>query len=572
MSILTDSNFPIFFSGALLMAMVATLFAVKNTSIKFSYLCTGVVGLAILSSGAAWLAILLAFGFCFHLWQAFERNSWSMIITSAVSGLLFVVLFSAHLLMDVPLFWVVVAIILLAVVGLMSEEEEPKVEGSHNINEPEPYQDDSPLAAFADKQQLRHGYYSWCKEKQLEAALVIVRLEGFEQVNQHIGRDFGDLLLAQSANRIKDLLNNDNVIDLGGQEKLAHLGGLNFAFICSLAVHKHSHEHIIEQIIGATLKPFNVANCTVEVKARASYVNCDEQDANFDNLVSCAYLALDSQPKKAVVVYHQQMMVEQLEQQARLKELANIDFVSELELYFQPIIRNDDGQIEFLELLLRWQHPQQGILSAHRFIDDIHIAGLAYPLAKFVIERAAELAMALRIEGIAIPLSINLFGPEMLNEEFVEFVDSVVSEHNLQHGDLIVECPLHIFTDLDNKGRAMIARLNNIGLKICVDGLGDNPIVLSKLPNLAVEYIKVAPSLTADFSNQNNIRSLVGGMVEMHNQQNTKVIFEGVETLDQLKFVKSLKAHAAQGYYFGHPLSSIGLMSWLKQWQAHQTQ
>ncbi len=359
---------------------------------------------------------------------------------------------------------------------------------------------------------------------------------------------------------------------LGSQEKLAHLGGLNFAFICSLAVHKHSHEHIIEQIIGATLKPFNVANCTVEVKARASYVNCDEQDANFDNLVSCAYLALDSQPKKAVVVYHQQMMVEQLEQQARLKELANIDFVSELELYFQPIIRNDDGQIEFLELLLRWQHPQQGILSAHRFIDDIHIAGLAYPLAKFVIERAAELAMALRIEGIAIPLSINLFGPEMLNEEFVEFVDSVVSEHNLQHGDLIVECPLHIFTDLDNKGRAMIARLNNIGLKICVDGLGDNPIVLSKLPNLAVEYIKVAPSLTADFSNQNNIRSLVGGMVEMHNQQNTKVIFEGVETLDQLKFVKSLKAHAAQGYYFGHPLSSIGLMSWLKQWQAHQTQ
>jgi len=474
--------------------------------------------------------------------------------------------------MDVPLFWVVVAIILLAVVGLMSEEEELKVEDSHNINEPEPYQDDSPLAAFADKQQLRQGYYSWCKEKQLEAALVIVRLEGFEQVNQHIGRDFGDLLLAQSANRIKDLLNNDNVIDLGSQEKLAHLGGLNFAFICSLAVHKHSHEHIIEQIIGATLKPFNVANCTVEVKARASYVNCDEQDANFDNLVSCAYLALDSQPKKAVVVYHQQMMVEQLEQQARLKELANIDFVSELELYFQPIIRNDDGQIEFLELLLRWQHPQQGILSAHRFIDDIHIAGLAYPLAKFVIERAAELAMALRIEGIAIPLSINLFGPEMLNEEFVEFVDSVVSEHNLQHGDLIVECPLHIFTDLDNKGRAMIARLNNIGLKICVDGLGDNPIVLSKLPNLAVEYIKVAPSLTADFSNQNNIRSLVGGMVEMHNQQNTKVIFEGVETLDQLKFVKSLKAHAAQGYYFGHPLSSIGLMSWLKQWQAHQTQ
>ena len=113
MNILTDSNFPIFFSGALLMAMITTLFSVKNTNIKFSYLCTGVVGLAILSSGEAWLAILLAFGFCFHLWQSFERNNWSMIITSSAAGLLFVVLFSAHLLLDVPLFWVVLALSLI---------------------------------------------------------------------------------------------------------------------------------------------------------------------------------------------------------------------------------------------------------------------------------------------------------------------------------------------------------------------------------------------------------------------------------------------------------------------------
>lgn len=550
--------------------MIATLFAVKNTSIKFSYLCTAAVGLAILSSGAAWLAILLAFGFCFHLWQAFERNNWSMIITSSMAGLLFVVLFSAHLLLEVPLFWVVLAILLLAIVGFLNDESaeievviEPEPEGDAFIEE-------SPLSVFADRKQLRQGYYTWCDNKQISAALIVIRLEGFEQVNQHIGRDFGDILLAQSANRIKELLSSDEIVTLTGQEKLAHLGGLNFAFICSFANQKHLHELVIDQILGATLKPFNVANCTVEVKARASYVDCNEQDNNFDNLISYAYLALDSHPDRKVVPYHQQMMIELREQQARLKELANIDFSSELELYFQPIICNENGQIEFLELLLRWQHPKQGILSANRFIDDIRIAGLGYPLAKFVIERAAELAMALRIEGISIPLSINVFGPEMLNEEFIEFVDVVLSEHHLEAGDLIVECPLHIFTGLDDKGRGMIARLNNIGLKVCVDGLGDNPVLLSKLPSLAVEYIKVSPSLTADFSNQNNIRSLVSGMVEMHNQQKTKVIFEGVETLEQLKFVKSLKGYAAQGYYFGHPLSSIGLMSWLKEWRLVQ--
>ncbi|ALQ09424.1 diguanylate phosphodiesterase [Pseudoalteromonas sp. Bsw20308] len=569
LSFLTDSNFPIFFSGALLMAMIASLFTIKNSGMKFSYLCIAAVGLAILSLGNAWLAILLAFGFCFHLWQTFERSNWTLIIISSFASLLFVVLFSAHLLLAIPLFWIVIAILFLAVAGFISEDElaeEVIVEDKAQ----EIFIENSPLSSFADRKKLREGYYAWCDDTPIKAALVIIRLEGFEQVNQQIGRDFGDLLLTQSANRIKKLLENDEIVDLGSQEKLAHLGGLNFAFICSLATQNHLHEHVIEHILGATLKPFNVANCTVEVNARASYVDCGAQENNFDDLISYAYLALDSHPQRKVVPYHQQMMVEQLEQQARLKELANIDFSSELELYFQPIIRNDDGKIEFLELLLRWQHPKQGILSANRFIDDIRIAGLAYPLATFVIERAAELAMALRIEGIAIPLSINVFGPEMLNEEFVEFVDRITSEHQLEAGDLIVECPLHIFTNLDNKGRAMIARLNNIGLKVCVDGLGDNPVLLSKLPNLAVEYIKVAPSLTADFSNQNNIRSLISGMVEMHNQQKTKVIFEGVETFEQLRFVKSLNAYAAQGYYFGHPLSSIGLMSWLKQWQLTQ--
>ena len=126
------------------------------------------------------------------------------------------------------------------------------------------------MVIFASKKELRQGYYVWCDDTQVEAVLIIIRLEGFEQVNQHIGRGFGDILLAQSANRIQEQLESEEVITLVGNEKLAHLGGLNFAFICSLANHKHLHEQIIDTILGATLKPFNVANCTVEVKARAS--------------------------------------------------------------------------------------------------------------------------------------------------------------------------------------------------------------------------------------------------------------------------------------------------------------
>ena len=559
-------NLAIFLSGALLMAMVATLLTVKSNVMRLSFLCTGLIGLAMVSSAIPWLAILLALGFGFNLYQAKLQKQKKPLLISACASALLALLLIGYLFFTLHLAWLLMAILLLSVSGFLADNEPKATTPLKPQTEPEVYVENSPLASFPDKQQLRQKYNELTNEGSFRAALIVLRLEGFAQVNQHIGRDFGDLLLSQSANRIKDLLDSDEVLFLAPHAKLAHLGGLNFAFICDLQSHNHLHQQLIKQIIGATLKPFNVANCTIEVKVRASYVHCDQQSTSFDDLISHAYLALDSQPSKQIVAYHQQMTVEHLEQQARLTELANISFADEFELFFQPVIRNGDGQIEFLELLLRWQHPTQGTLSASRFINDIRIAGLGYSLATFVIERAGELAMALRMEGMSVPLSVNLFGPEMLNEEFVDFVYGVIGEHQLRPGDLIIECPLHVFTSLDDKGRAMIARLNSLGLKVCVDGLGDNPVLLSKLPSLAVEYIKVSPALTADFSNQNNIRSLVSGMVEMHNQQQTKVIFEGVETLDQLKFVKSLKAYASQGYYFGHPLSSLGLMSWFKQW------
>lgn len=565
-TLLSYSNLAIFLSGALLMAMVATLLTVKSNVMRLSFLCTGLIGLAMVSSAIPWLAILLALGFGFNLYQAKLQKQKKPFLISACASALLALLLIGYLFFTLHLAWLLMAILLLSVSGFLADNEPKATTPLKPQIEPEVYVENSPLASFPDKQQLRQKYNELTNEGSFRAALIVLRLEGFAQVNQHIGRDFGDLLLSQSANRIKDLLDSDEVLFLAPHAKLAHLGGLNFAFICDLQSHNHLHQQLIKQIIGATLKPFNVANCTIEVKVRASYVHCDQQSTSFDDLISHAYLALDSQPSKQIVAYHQQMTVEHLEQQARLTELANISFADEFELFFQPVIRNGDGQIEFLELLLRWQHPTQGTLSASRFINDIRIAGLGYSLATFVIERAGELAMALRMEGMSVPLSVNLFGPEMLNEEFVDFVYGVIGEHQLRPGDLIIECPLHVFTSLDDKGRAMIARLNSLGLKVCVDGLGDNPVLLSKLPSLAVEYIKVSPALTADFSNQNNIRSLVSGMVEMHNQQQTKVIFEGVETLDQLKFVKSLKAYASQGYYFGHPLSSLGLMSWFKQW------
>ena len=248
-------------------------------------------------------------------------------------------------------------------------------------------------------------------------------------------------------------------------------------------------------------------------------------------------------------------------------EKTHDDFKEQLELYFQPVIRHSDNGIEFLELLLRWQHPKQGILAAGKFIEDIRIAGLALPVAQYVIERAAEIAMVLKMEGIKMALSVNVFGPEMLHEEFIEFLDDVLLTHHLEAGDLIIECPSALFMSLDPQGVAMIARLRSIGVRLCVDGFGEAPLVLAKLPKLTVDYVKVGQSLTRDHQHQGALRGIVRGLVDMQHQLDCAVICEGVENQEQLKFAQSLNTFAAQGYYFERPLSSVGMLTWIKQYQ-----
>ncbi|ESP94079.1 EAL domain-containing protein [Pseudoalteromonas luteoviolacea] len=545
-----------------LVAIARSHFAVN----RILHALLGATGLAILASvGDIALYVLVAI-LLVHIWQSDKLGQGRHIVICALCAVAATLLTVSHFWWHLPSVYVVLTLLPVFISELFLEvprlEDRAPMESNLDSN--------ADILGLPDRAGIREAFNEYRAREPGTAMLVMVRLEGFQQVNFHLGREFGDLLLAQSANRMKQHLQCHDImpIAMGNDvERLAHLGGLHFVFVCSLAHQQHLHEHLCAEIIESTLKPFNVGNCIIEVSARASYVNCDEELGQFDELLTCVFLALDSSPDKTIAPYQQKMQIDRLEQQARLAELAHIDFKNELELYFQPIVRNSDGDIEYVELLLRWQHPKQGILAASKFIEDIRIAGLALPLAQYVIERAAEIALALRVEGIQMPLGINLFGPEMLHEEFIEFVDRILVEHQLMPQDIIIECPSQMFTTLDQQGVAMVARLRTMGVKLCVDGFGESPLLLAKLPKLEVDYVKLGRSLTTPNQSQGNFKAVVRGIVEMQNVQECKVICEGVESQEQLQFAQNLNAFAAQGYLFTRPLSSIGMISWLKQWR-----
>lgn len=556
-------------AGMVLMGSIALIIYTQERLFRVLHIFTAILAFTLLLPDLVWSKYLFSLALLSHLIYVlkFKHNQLFLVCCVAVVG--YLVLLTCHIIWFWPSVFIVCTLLpiylaqfyfasLAAQVSSREQYNEPSADHSHD------------LLGLPDRAGLRTAFNQHHALESTQSVMVLIRLEGFEQVNIHLGREFGDLLLAQSANRIKQQLQNHDVVAIANgndMSRLAHLGGLHFVFMCSLEHQQHLHEQLINNILQSTLKPFNVGNCTIEITARASYVDSSQEHGQFDNLLACAFLALDSDPKRTITEYSAQMQTARLEQQARLAELTHHDFKEQLELYFQPVIRHEDGGIEFVELLLRWQHPQQGILPASQFIDDIRIAGLALPVAQYVIERAAEIALALKMDGQKVALSVNVFGPEMLHEEFIEFLDGVLLEHHLEAGDLIIECPSSLFMSLDPQGVAMVARLRSIGVRLCVDGFGETPLVLAKLPKLTVDYVKVGRSLTYDHQHQGSLRGIVRGVVDMQHQLDCQVICEGIESQEQLSFAKNLNTFAAQGYLFERPLSSVGMLSWLKRFE-----
>ncbi|MCG7554203.1 GGDEF domain-containing phosphodiesterase [Pseudoalteromonas sp. Of11M-6] len=559
-------------AGAIVMGALALMLQRPSGMLKLAHLSSATLAILLAFTGNITTLHLLTLTILLYLFHGLQEHKSGLLLISAAAIITLVMWTVSEYLWTFPAQHGAIVIVFMYILFLAYQAY-----SSANEFELKEHNDDHTeheSLGLPGRQSFKRAFNEYRQTGGSPCMLVLVRLMGFEQVNFHLGREFGDLLLAQSANRIAQCLQSGDVMAIThGNEtaKMAHLGGLNFAFVCSLKHGKHFHEQLIEEISNSTLKPFNVGSCTLEIMMRASYVNCDEEMGQLENLISCVFLALDTQSEahqhshQQVVPYQQRMQIHRLEQQVRLSELAKINFRSEFELYFHPVVRHEDNSIEFVELLLRWQHPKQGILSANEFIDDIRLVGLAIPVAEYVLERACEIALALKMEGISVPISINVFGAELLSESFIEFIDYTMLNHQLSPGAIIIECPASMLAELDEQEIAMISRLKNLGVKMCVDSFGDAPLVLAKLPALRFEYVKLSRNMTQEPEHMGHTKSLVKGIVEMHQEKHCRVIGEGIESLGQLEFVKSIGTVAAQGFYFSRPQNSNILISWLKQ-------
>lgn len=399
------------------------------------------------------------------------------------------------------------------------------------------------------KEQLHLAIQSAQREKE-HLALMYLDLDHFKDINDSLGHEAGDQLLRVVADRLLSCLRaEDAVARLGGDEfavMLRHVGSAQYAYLVGTKIIQclnepiaiDGHEILMGVSIGITLAP-------------------DDSDCA-DTLMRNADLAMYQAKYKGRNLH--QFFTPDMNQQvaARLRleremrqALKNDDF----ELHYQPQVNMHSGRIVGVEALLRWHHPKLGLLTPDNFIPTAEDTGLIIPLGKWVLQSACQFIKSAHKAGFKdLTISINICARELNDKHFFKDFRSEVEEAGLRPECLVVEVTETTLMGERELAWKHINALKEFGVGLAIDDFGTGFSSLSQLKRLPVNCLKIDQSFVRDLPENEEDRAISSLIVAMARSLGYQVVVEGIETPQQLAFLKRCGCDCAQGFYYSRPL------------------
>ena len=397
--------------------------------------------------------------------------------------------------------------------------------------------------------------------EQDRVALLFIDLDRFKQVNDTRGHSFGDLLLQEVANRLlMNLRKTDTAARLGGDEFAVILPGLYKLQTLEALIGKlllnlsqtyvlDGHEAFISASIGVTLFPDD--GDTPEILLR--------------NADSAMYQA-KAKGRNDFQFFTQEIMEQSQKHGEMEQSLRNALERNELYLNFQPIIEMSSGRMVSAEALIRWQHPQKGLISPAEFIPLAEELGLIRPIGEWVLVEACRFAASWSEYSSSAPrVAVNLSSRQFERQNIVDVVQSILQQTGLPAERLTLEITESLMVATTSQIVAQLNGLRELGIEISIDDFGTGYSSLSYLKKLPLSCLKIDRSFVMDITTDPEDRLLVAAILSMAQSLNLKVIAEGVETTAQADFLKSKNCQFVQGYLYSRPLSKDDFITILKQ-------
>ena len=383
-------------------------------------------------------------------------------------------------------------------------------------------------------------------------AVAFVDLDRFKYINDSLGHHVGDELLKEVAARIQGCVRECDTV--------ARLGGDEFVLLINGHAGPESVRSLMERLLVAVAQPWTIdqgefhVSCSIGVALHPE----DGEDARtlLKHADSAMYRAKDSGRNNFQFFTRElnTLMTERLEMDGRLRRaLDRRQFV----LVYQPRVSLDGGRILAAEALLRWRIPNRGTIAPQRFIALAEETGLIVPIGKWVLQTACAQNKAWQDEGLPpIVVSVNVSPRQFRQENIVQTVAEVLKDTGLEARYLELELTESMVMHDAAKLVAMLDELKDLGVQISVDDFGTGYSSLSYLKRFPVDRLKIDRSFVEHIATDPDDATIVRTIIALGHNLGLKVVAEGVETEEQLRFLRSNLCDEAQGYLMGRPVSA----------------
>lgn len=402
---------------------------------------------------------------------------------------------------------------------------------------------------------------SFLRDRVRPLGVALLGLDNFRTVNDTLGHTIGDAVLQLVACRLQ--------FSLPPSARLARFGGDEFALVYPGTEQDAITRHL-RAVLADLARPCEVDHNLVHIEASIGVAMCDEPNMESAELVARADLAMQHAKRaggRRLSRFEPDMRIEAHDRRRLDLELRRACEEEEFELHYQPQVDLFSGRPTGAEALLRWRHPERGLLTPDKFIEALANSSVNAAVGRWILERACKDAMTWPvIEGRKLAVGINLFPVQLDDERLLGEVDHALATTGLAPARLELELTETIALRDDGIAASALASLRARGIRVAYDDFGTGYASLSMLQRLPVDRVKIDRSFVRDVLANRGDAAIVRSILLIARNFNLRVIAEGVETAAQAEMLRELGCDEAQGYLYSRPIPLADFNAWIESY------
>ncbi|WP_153131238.1 bifunctional diguanylate cyclase/phosphodiesterase [Dechloromonas hortensis] len=396
-------------------------------------------------------------------------------------------------------------------------------------------------------------------------AVLLLDLDGFKTVNDSLGHPVGDQLLMEAAERFRKCVRVEDTV--------SRLGGDEFAFILNNLAQGTDAIAVVKKLLQSLQEPFDL-NGTAALVTGSIGVAVGPQDgetpAELLRHADTAMYGAKEGGRNDYRFYQAEMTRRSQERLLLERALRRAVEQQEFEVWYQPKLDLASGRVDGAEALLRWRDPERGLISPADFIPVAERTGLIIPIGEQVLDTVCRQQRSWRASGLLSGrVAINVAAPQIERSDYVEALRQALLRHQLPAEAIEVEVTESLLMENPEQARDVLCAIQEMGVTTAVDDFGTGYSSLAYLKVLPINNLKVDRAFVSDLPHDSNDVAITQAIIALGHSLGFKITAEGIETVEQLDFLRSIGCDQGQGFFFSRPLPAAQFESWLREQAVH---